>query len=355
VPYDWDLPAGFPEPFVPTDNPMTPAKVELGRHLFYDEQLSGNGTQSCASCHQQALAFTDGLAQAVGSTGELHPRSSMSLGNVAYASTLTWANPLFRDLERQGLVPIFGDAPVELGLGDQGVLEERLAENRVYSELFEQAFPEQVSPITANNAMKALASFQRTLITGSSAFDRYQYLGDKSALSEAALRGFALFSGERLECFHCHVGFNFSDQTHYANKAFFDQPYHNTGLYNLDGEGAYPELSTGVHEVSGETGDMGRFKAPSLRNVGVTAPYMHDGSIATLSEVLDHYAAGGRTIEEGVNRGDGSKNPLKSNLIRGFRLSDRERADVLAFLESLTDEAFLRDERFSNPWPPRRE
>ncbi len=353
MPYDWDLPAGFPEPSVPADNPMTTAKVELGRHLFYDEQLSGNGTQSCASCHQQELAFTDGLAQAVGSTGEHHSRSSMSLGNVAYASTLTWANPLFRDLERQALVPIFGDSPVELGLRDQVELEERLGENGVYRELFEQAFPEQESPITANNALKALASFQRTLITGSSPFDRYQYLGDPSALSQAALRGFALFSGERLECFHCHVGFNFSDQTHYAGKAFFDQPYHNTGLYNVDGEGAYPELNTGVHELSGEPGDMGRFKAPSLRNVGVTAPYMHDGSIATLSEVLDHYAAGGRTIEEAPHQGNGSASPLKSNLIRGFRLSESERADVLAFLESLTDDAFLRDERFSNPWPPR--
>jgi cytochrome c peroxidase len=354
-PYDWRLPPGFPEPLVPADNPMTAAKVELGRHLFYDEQLSGNGTQSCASCHEQALAFTDGLARAQGSTGELHPRSSMSLGNVAYASTLTWANPLFRDLERQALVPIFGDTPIELGLGDQSELEARLAEHRVYQQLFEQAFPNQESPITANNAMKALASFQRTLITGGSAFDRYQYAGDASALSEAALRGHALFGGERLECFHCHVGFNFSDHTHYAGKAFFDQPYHNTGLYNVDGEGAYPELGTGVHGVSGKPADMGRFKAPSLRNIAVTAPYMHDGSIATLSEVLDHYAAGGRTIEAGPNQGDGSDSPLKSSLIRGFRLSERERADVLEFLESLTDEAFLEDPRFSNPWPARSE
>jgi cytochrome c peroxidase len=353
LPYDWQLPPGFPEPAVPADNPMTPEKVELGRHLFYDEQLSGNGTQSCASCHAQVRAFTDGLARARGSTGEMHPRSSMSLGNVAYASTLTWANPLLRDLERQALIPIFGDAPVELGLIEQSELEARLGENDVYHALFEQAFPEQASPITANNAMKALASFERTLITGDSPFDRYQYLGDVAALSEAALRGFALFSGERLECFHCHLGFNLSDHTNYADKAFFDQPFHNTGLYNLDGEGAFPEPNRGVYEITGEPGDMGRFKAPSLRNVAVTAPYMHDGSIETLSEVLEHYAAGGRAINEGPYRGDGSKSPLKSSLIGGFDLSERERDDVLAFLESLTDQAFLHDERFSNPWPAR--
>lgn len=349
--YDWQLPPGFPKPALPVDNPMTAEKVELGRHLFYDQRLSENATQSCASCHRQELAFTDGLARAVGSTGEVHPRGSMSLGNVAYSSTLTWANPLFRELERQALVPIFGDAPVELGLRDQGELEERLAEVDVYQELFAQAFPEQPSPITANNAMKALASFQRTLITGNSPFDRYQYRSDKSAISAAALRGFALFSGERLECFHCHVGFNLTDHTNYADKAFFSQPFHNTGLYNLDGMGAFPEANRGVFEISGEPRDMGRFKAPSLRNVAVTAPYMHDGSIATLSEVLDHYAAGGRTIADGPNQGDGSRSPLKSNLIRGFKLSEDERADVLAFLESLTDEEFLSDERFSNPWP----
>jgi len=348
--YDWQLPPGFPKPVVPANNPMTPEKVELGRHIFYDEQLSGNGSQSCASCHQQALAFTDGLGRAVGSTGELHPRGSMSLGNVAYTSTLTWANPLLLELERQALVPIFGDSPVELGLGEQAELEMRLAENEVYGELFGRAFPEQPSPITANNAMKALASFQRTLITGGSPYDRYQYLGDTSALSAAAVRGAALFSGERLECFHCHLGFNLSDHTNYADKAFFDEPFHNTGLYNLDGAGAFPEPNRGVQEVTGEPGDMGRFKAPSLRNIAVTAPYMHDGSIDTLSEVLDHYAAGGRTIEDGPYQGNGSESPLKSNLVRGFALSDRERVDVLAFLESLTDEEFLVDERFSNPW-----
>jgi cytochrome c peroxidase len=127
-------------------------------------------------------------------------------------------------------------------------------------------------------------------------------------------------------------------------------PYHNTGLYNVDGKGAYPEPNTGVYSVTLDPEDMGKFKAPTLRNIAVTAPYMHDGSIATLSEVLDHYAAGGRTIAAGPNKGVGSKNPLKDPLVQGFELSKQQRADVIAFLESLTDEAFLTDPAFADPF-----
>jgi cytochrome c peroxidase len=175
--------------------------------------------------------------------------------------------------------------------------------------------------------------------------------GERAAISDSARRGYELFSSERLECFHCHAGFALTDHVNYEGKAFFDDPFHNTGLYNVDGQGAYPEPNTGVLSVTGRERDMGRFKAPTLRNIAVTAPYMHDGSIASLDAVLDHYAAGGRTLSEGEHAGVGSASPLKSNLIQGFTLSDSERADVLAFLHSLTDEGFLTDARFADPWP----
>jgi cytochrome c peroxidase len=246
---------------------------------------------------------------------------------------------------------MFGDDPIELGLGSEAALEARLRDIPTYQELFDAAFPTDADPITTRAVVQALAAFERTLISGRSAFDRYLYDKDSKALSAAAQRGYELFSSEKLECFHCHVGFNLSDHVNYAGKAFFDRPYHNTGLYNIDGEGAYPAPNTGIYSVTGEAADMGRFKAPSLRNIAVTAPYMHDGSIATLSEVLDHYAAGGRTIASGEFAGNGSLSPLKSNLIAGFELSDDERASVLAFFESLTDLEFLSDERFSDPWP----
>lgn len=348
--YEWPLAAGTPVPLVPDDNPMTEAKVELGRHLFYDTRLSGNQTQSCASCHVQKYAFTDGRAVAEGSTGEHTRRNSMSLVNAAYSTTLTWANPLLLTLEQQMLVPLFGADPVELGLrGMEDVLLARLREVPRYHDLFERAFPDDDDPLTLHNLTRALACFERRLLSDGSAFDRYS-AGDYAALSDSALRGAFLFGGERLECFHCHAGFNFQDSVAYEGKPARSGIFHNTGLYNIDGAGGYPPGNTGLHEFTGEAADMGRFRVPTLRNIAVTAPYMHDGSIATLSEVLDHYAAGGRTIAAGPHAGVGRDNPYKSSFIRGFELTEQERADVLAFLESLTDERLLSDPDLADPW-----
>jgi cytochrome c peroxidase len=159
-----------------------------------------------------------------------------------------------------------------------------------------------------------------------------------------------LFFSERLECFHCHGGFNFSDAVDHARLPEPERAFHNTGLYNVDGNGAYPPGDRGLLALTGNPADMGRFKAPTLRNIAVTAPYMHDGSIATLEEVIDHYAEGGRTIASGPDAGVGSASPLKDPFVSGFVLSDRERADLVAFLESLTDESFLTDPRFSDPF-----
>jgi cytochrome c peroxidase len=330
---------------------MTVAKVELGRRLFYDVRLSQNETQSCATCHEQRLAFTDGLAVSRGSTGEHTPRGSMSLANVAYAATLTWAHPYMTSLERQAQVPMFGDDPVELGLTSQAMIEERLQTSAPYPELFGRAFPDEDAPVTLLNVTRALASFERTLISGRSPFDRWLHDGDPEAISEEARRGYGLFNSEKLECYHCHGGFDMTDHVVDRSNPFPTTVFHNTGLYNIDGRGAYPAPNTGIQAVTENPRDMGKFKAPTLRNVAITAPYMHDGSIGTLSEVLDHYAAGGRTITSGALAGVGSVNPGKSNLLLGFTLSDQERADVLAFLESLTDRAFLEDPAFADPWP----
>jgi cytochrome c peroxidase len=349
-PYGWQLPVGFPTPLVPSDNPMSRAKVELGRHLFYDKRLSGNETQSCSSCHLQALAFTDGRASSVGSTGQVHPRNAQSLANVAYQSTLTWANPLLFDLEDQALVPMFGLEPVELGLhGLEDVMLSRLEADPAYGQLFADAFPGDGELFTLVNVVRALASFQRTLISGGSPYDRFLN-GDEAALSESARRGLELFGSERLECFHCHQGFNFQDSSRYVGKTFREEKFHNTGLYNLEGKGLYPAPNRGVYEVTLQPADMGRFRVPTLRNIAVTAPYMHDGSVLTLDAVLDHYAAGGRTIESGPYAGVGSENRNKSSFMVGFSLSAAERADLLAFFESLTDADFLRDSRFADPF-----
>lgn len=276
----------------------------------------------------------------------------MTLANVAYPSTLTWANPLLLDLEAQALVPMFGREPVELGLsGLENELLARLRAETRYQDLFPIAFPDEADPFTVANVTRALGAFQRTIISGRSAYDRFVYGGEPDALSESARRGLALFNSERLECFHCHQGFNFADSVTYAGSGSREVRFHNTGLYNIGGSGAYPEGGQGVFEISGNPQDMGRFRAPTLRNIAVTAPYMHDGTITTLDEVIDHYAAGGRTISAGPYAGVGSANPYKSGLIVGFTISAEERHDLIAFLESLTDEELLSNPAYANPWP----
>ncbi|MCC3407464.1 MAG: di-heme enzyme [Microcoleus sp. PH2017_10_PVI_O_A] len=348
--YNWNIPAGMPKPIVPPDNPISPEKVELGRHLFYEKRLSVTGEFSCASCHIQAKAFTDGKTVGVGATVEKHPRNPMSLANIGYNSVLTWANPLQNKLESQLLVPLFGEHPVEMGMvGKEEELLAMLRSDIQYQKMFAAAFSQEPNPINISNLAKAIASFERTLISLSSPYDRYRYSGDYSAISASAKRGEELFNSERLECFHCHGGLNFSDSIMHDRLAFKEIAFHNTGLYNIDGKGAYPPNNTGVYEITNEPSDMGKFKAPTLRNIALTAPYMHDGSIKTLEEVIGHYKAGGRTIKKGELAGRGSENPLKSNFVSGFKLTVQEQRDLLAFLQSLTDEDFIKNPAFSDP------
>lgn len=351
--WQWPLPAWVPPPAVPADNPMTPAKVELGRHLFHDTRLSANGAMSCASCHDQKRAFTDGRAFSKGVNGEPGTRSAMSLANVAYLPVLTWQNPQLTSLEVQALIPLFGEHPVEMGLaGREQQLFAMFKADASYRRLFAQAFPAEAGQGDAalyslSTLTKALASFQRSLLSFESPYDRYRYGGQKNAISTAARRGEQLFFGEKLECYHCHGGFNFTDNLKHARTPFPEIGFHNTGLYNEDGKGAYPKTSPGIVEFTGEPRDAGRFRTPSLRNVAVTAPYMHDGSIATLHEVLrNHYARAGRAVHAGR-----AANPLRSEFIAGFESSEAEIADVVAFLESLTDERFLRNPAHADPWP----
>ena len=359
--YPWDLPPGVPPPRLTVGAPMTEARVELGRHLFYDTRLSGNGEQSCATCHIQALAFTDGRARGLGSTGERHPRGAMSLVNVAYRDALTWANPTLRSLEEQVLVPLFGTDPVELGLsGHEPRVYAALAASPVYRRLFAAAFPS-LPPdeegeggverlVTTDNVALALAAFQRSIVSFRSPYDRYRFHDDETALSPAARRGMRLFFSGRARCGGCHLGhtvstdlgLNLDGGSKAATSPVSDPPvflFHNTGLYNLPGPVPYPADNAGKYTHTGDLEDAGQFRIPSLRNVAVTAPYMHDGSIAALGEVLDHYVAGGR-----------APNPRQSDSIRPLSLRDDERRDLIAFLQSLTDEALLRDPRWSDPW-----
>ena len=201
------LPDSFPTPKVPDDNLPSEAKIELGRYLFYDVRLSANQTYSCGTCHQQKFAFTDGLPVAVGSTDESHHFGSMSLVNIAFAASLGWANPTLNTLEAQALIPMFGEEPVELGLSSitEAELLDRIREDGRYGVMFEMAFPAEDDPVTVGNIARAIATFERSIVSHDSPYDRYQ-AGDKAAMSASAVRGMDLFFSETLECFHCHGG-----------------------------------------------------------------------------------------------------------------------------------------------------
>ena len=311
------MPRWFPVPNIPVDNPISEAKVELGRSLFYDERLSGNGTYSCGSCHQQALAFTDGLAHAVGSTGASHSRSTMSLANVVYNASFGW-NERRWSLEAQAEVPMYNEQPIEMGLkGRETEVLARLTRNSRDIERFRLAFPSEESPVTVPNIIKAIASFERVLVSADSAFDRYLYKDDRSAMSPAARRGVGLFFSDRLRCSECHGSVNLSGPTMFA--------------------GAMPSDPEAFFHDTGVAPRPAKFRAPTLRNIAVTAPYMHDGSMWTLKDVVQHYARGGR------------QRPEKSDRVRGFAISPEETDDLIAFLQSLTDEGFLTNPAFSDP------
>ncbi|MDO6527163.1 di-heme enzyme [Motilimonas sp. 1_MG-2023] len=335
----------LPQPKEPQDNPATEEKYQLGRHLFYDKRLSGNQTQSCESCHQQALAFTDGKQRPLGSTGELLHRNSQSLTNIAYNATYTWANPILKEIENQLVIPLFGEFPVELGIndGNKDEILSRFRDDPLYQKLFNEAFPDQQDPVTLPNIIKSLGVFNRALISKDSDFDN-------GTMSNAAIRGQTLFNSEKMECFHCHNGFNFTDSTLHNDSVFVSKPFFNTGLYNLDEEGSYPNIDNGLFQVTNNVSDKGKFRPPTLRNIAFTAPYMHDGSINTLEQVLEFYAAGGRNIESGEHVGDGRLNPNKSEFVKGFTMSEQEKSDLLAFLHALSDEAFLTNPRYANPF-----
>ena len=273
----------------------------------------------------------------------------MSLVNVAYAAVLTWGNPTQTRLEEQALVPMYGEHPIELGLDRSDRWVAALKREPIYQRLFGGAFQDQTDPFTRENVVKSIASFERAIVSARSPYDRYHFERDDAAITDAAKRGEVLFHSRPLSCFTCHGGIHFSGAMGTGRRSMAVE-LHNTGLYNLPGVLSYPADNAGLYDVTRDPKDVGKFKAPTLRNIAVTAPYMHDGSVATLEEAIDHYSAGGRAILDGPYKGLGRDNPNKSASIRGFTLTSEQRADLVAFLQSLTDEALLRDPRFSNPW-----
>lgn len=340
------VPEWVPSPPAKVMQGMSVAKVELGRHLFYDRRLSLNNALSCSSCHVQALAFTDGQPVHAGFNGEPGIRNAPGLANLAWMPVLNWANPSVHRIEQQVLVPIFGENPAELGMvGQENELFARLNGDTRYQRLLTAAYPGK-NGYDLEAVTGALGAFVRSLVSWNSSYDRYKRGGVADAISAAARRGEELFFSDELECSHCHGGLNFTDNFQSAALAFPEVGFHNTGLYNEDGRGSYPRRNPGIRELTGLEEDEGKFRSPSLRNVAVTAPYMHDGSVASLRQViLDHYAVAGR-----ASRSTHGASPRRDPLIAGFSITDAQVEDLVAFLEALTDDAFLRNPAYASPW-----
>lgn len=309
-PYPLALPPGFPDMPVPTNNELTYERVRLGRQLFFDPILSRNSTISCASCHQPRLGFTDGLQASKGIESRMGSRNAPSLGNIGY-------HPYFLreggvpTLEQQVAVPVQEAHEFDFNFPD---IVSRLNASPTYVNASQEAYHRDPDAFVVT---RALGAFQRTLITGSSPWDRFFAWGDISAVSPQVLKGWTVF--QEKGCASCHGGFDFTDYS-----------FENIGLY-LD----YPDQ--GRSRLTNLETDNGKFKVPSLRNVAITAPYMHDGQMQTLEEVLDHFASGGK------------EHPNRSIRMSPFTWKPGERNALIAFLEALTDAEFIANPAHRDP------
>lgn len=300
--HQWRVPEGYPLPAFSINQ----ALVDLGRHLFYDTKLSADETISCASCHNQVHAFADNRRQPLGIDGNVLPRHAMALVNLAYQTRFGWADNEVNSLALQMQGPLFSEMPVEMGANrNRDEILGRLRSSPQYPALFLAAFGESDSEINFKHIATAIEAFELSLISLNSPFDRWVLQDQRPR--EAAVRGFKLFRSEKMGCSGCHQGLNFSSEG-----------YFRTGVETSD---------RGLEKVTTIEQDAFKFKVPGLRNILLSAPYMHRGQLADIESVLQHYASG----------------PNPEIGLSGFEISQAEIADLIAFLSTLTDADFLSD------------
>lgn len=336
TPYDFPTPMFFPAPNLPTDNPLTHEGIELGRRLFYDPILSADSTMSCSSCHNPATSFADNLATPFGIDGEAGPRNTMALINLAFVPGLefNWDGK-FPDLATQAIEPV--ENPIELH-EDWDNVEEKFRCHPTYPEYFRKAFGiESSNDITREHVTRALEQFELTFVSSDSYYDRAVVRVEPGVfLNDDEFRGMELFqaegsTGEKdAQCWHCH-SFGGGIKTLFTNGGYF-----NNGLDSVGSLNEFDDFGRG--DVTGDFGDNGRFKSPTLRNIALTAPYMHDGRFATLEEVMDHYGDGGHFA------------PNVDAFVPLIDLDEGEKADIIAFLHTLTDTIFTQNPDYQNPF-----
>lgn len=307
TPYPLQVPFGLEEPesYIPSDNPLTVEKVELGKLLFFDPWLSANNTVSCASCHIPHLAWTDGQQVSIGIRRQLATRNGMTIMNRLYGKAQLW-HGRSPTLEAQALNPLH--KPVRMGMPSYEAEVQKLNAIPGYRKLFQQAFQ---TDVTLDGIAKAIAAFERTILSGNSPADRFDMGGEENAMSDSAKRGLTLFQTKG-RCTRCHSGFNFTDES-----------FHNLGIdWDTD------QVDVGRYKVSKDPDDIGAFKTPTLREISRTAPYMHDGRFATLEDVIEFYDKGG------------IQNPHLSNLMIPLNLTAQEKADLVVYMRPLNGEGW---------------
>lgn len=334
TPYALEIPLNFPPMPIPADNPLTVEGVKLGRHLFYEMRLSGNNTMSCGSCHLQSHSFSDPSQFSVGIDGIQGTRQSMALINMGWEDHFFWDGRA-TSLEQQVLIPVRD--PIEMHETWPNAVAE-LQADPAYVQLFSQAFG--TTTVDSLHAAKALAQFIRTMISGNSKFDRFmrgdaaltvdEQLGFQLTLLEGGLPPAVPFGQGGADCFHCHP---------HGGGRFTDGILRNNGL---DPESAWTDMGLGA--LTGQPQDRAKFKTPTLRNIALTAPYMHDGRFQTLEEVIEHYNSGGHPSP--------TVDPNMKYTAGGLALTAEKKQQLLAFLNTLTDWDFINDQRFTDPGPP---
>ena len=338
-------PLGLPPVPIPADNPQTAEKVRLGEKLFNDMRFSATGTVSCATCHDAARAFTDSPPPtSVGINGLTGTRNAPTVVNAAYLARQFW-DGRSPDLEDQALHPFVN--PIEMGLKNHDPILKIVRTDSEYKESFKTVFNKSGEQITMREVIQAIASFERAVVSGDSPFDRWRYGGDQTAMTPAQIRGFQVFIGQG-RCISCHI----VEQT---QALFTDSRFHNIGIginaiqqdvarltsefLKAKAQGADVDLAVlsdkktselGRFAVTNELNMIGAFKTPTLRNVAVTAPYMHDGSLKTLTDVVIHYNSGG------VDPKTGRANDYLSGGIRPLMLNQQQISDLVTFMEALT-------------------
>jgi cytochrome c peroxidase len=319
--------------------------IQLGRYLFYDRRLSVNNTRSCGTCHNPQFAFTDGYKRSLGVFADLHQRNTQPLFNLQYLKYFTAADSTIHSPLQQMDNPLFNTHPAEMGVkGNEAIILKRIKDDAAYKKLFKDA----AINISWINIKTAISSFVLRLQSFNSPYDKFKN-GDTAALSTSAKAGMQLFFSAGLKCASCHGGANFSTPSVVNDKGdtLF---YFNTGLYNIDNKGDYPVNDKGFYQLTKNENDRGKFRVPTLRNLAFTAPYFHDGSAASLNEIVDVYAAGGRIITQGINKGNGIKNPHKDSAISGFDISAKDKTNLINFLFALSDSSFINNPRYQNPF-----